>query len=270
MNSESLRCSSSGLGMAGSLIDRNARPPAGSVNRMTHARRMPPAHSSLAFEGGDAGQFEALPHRMERSPASPPIGSGVRPFLAGLLVVLATLPVACKKPANPVAAAAPSSVPVVDTAEAIERARGGVVAVEQELTKRYLELDQRRLRLAKASPAEVVAYNRDAATYSADRAALQRRQESVKRLEQADVVRRQDVSGEEVSAQQTLGHLRAAITIGDWPAQVGAMEQALAQHRNTQTFAQISALAKPRLAAATYAELEKAMLKSAPAAVVAP
>ena len=47
------------------------------------------------------------------------------------------------------------------------------------------------------------------------------------------------------------------------------MEQALAQFRNTQAFAQISAVARPRLDAMTTADLERALAKPAGSAPVA-
>ncbi|OAI42362.1 hypothetical protein AYO41_00945 [Verrucomicrobia bacterium SCGC AG-212-E04] len=206
---------------------------------------------------------------MAKIPSRPWPGIGSLGSVVQVALVVLLLQTGCQKRSeSPAAAANPTPTPVVDTAAALESARLGLATTEQELQKRYLELDKRRVRLVKASPAEVEAYNRDAATYSADRAALQRRQEAVQKLEQAELTRRQAVPTAEQSAQQTLSRLSAAITIGDWPAQVAAMEQALMQHRNTQAFARMSALARPRLAAATLPEVEKALAKSAQASSI--
>ncbi len=180
----------------------------------------------------------------------------------GLAALLVSGGSGCKK--GTVAPTAKATTPpVIDTAARLVDAQDEVARTELALTKRFLELDKRRLRLAKSTPAEVEAYNRDAATYSADLEALRRRHEAVKQMQIADSARRQAAPDDEQRAQACLIRLRAAININDWQSQVVAMEQALAQFRNTQAFAQISAVARPRLEAMTSAELERALAKPA-------
>jgi hypothetical protein len=169
----------------------------------------------------------------------------------------------CKKAARTPPPAKSSSPVEIDTAARLANAQEEVSRTEVTLTKRFMDLDKRRLRLGNATPAEVEAYNRDAALYSADLDALRRRHAAVKQMQDADSARRHAPPDAEQRAQACLTRLRAAINVNDWPSQVAAMEQALAQFRNTQAFGQISAIAQPRLAAMTPAELDKAMRKTA-------
>ncbi len=174
----------------------------------------------------------------------------------------------CKKETVAPTSGKATPPPVIDTAARLVEAQDEVARTEMALTKRYIELDKRRLRLAKSTPAEVEAFNRDATTYSADLEALRRRHEAVKQMQIADAARRQAAPDDEQRAQACLIRLRAAININDWTSQIVAMEQALAQFRNTQAFAQISAIARPRLEAMTSAELERALAKPAGSAPV--
>jgi hypothetical protein len=186
----------------------------------------------------------------------------------GLAALLLSGLGACKKGTVAPTTGQATSPPVIDTAARLVDAQDEVARTEMALTKRFIELDKRRLRLAKSTPAEVEAYNRDAAAYSADLEALRRRHEAVKQMLLADAARRQAAPDDEQRAQACLIRLRAAININDWTSQVVAMEQALAQFRNTQAFAQISAVARPRLEAMTSADLERALARPAGSAPV--
>jgi hypothetical protein len=182
----------------------------------------------------------------------------------GVLLLVAVLPLAACRKSDVPAPAAPKAVEEDLTAK-LKATQAEVAALEQVATAEYRALDDRRAKLAGAATADVEAFNRDAAQYKITRESLQRRQEELKALAQAEVKYREAIAERERPAQELLGRLRAAINANNWNAQVDGLQQALSKFRETQTFAQISAVAKSQFERISRADVERSM-SSQPAA----
>jgi hypothetical protein len=100
-------------------------------------------------------------------------------FMAGGLLLLAAVAglSSCEKPAAP----APKA-PGVNLASKLNAAQAEVAALEEAALQDYRALEARRVRLATATPAEIEAFNRDAAHYKLTREALKVRQEELKMM----------------------------------------------------------------------------------------
>ncbi len=175
--------------------------------------------------------------------------------LGALLLAASLLLVSCRKPA----VSAPSAPKVIeeDLTAKLKAVQAEVASLEQAAATEYRALDARRAKLVGAAPADVEAFNRDAAQYQLTREALQRRHEELKALAQAEGQYRQVIAQRERPAVELLNRLRDAVDTNNWSLQLVCLEEALAKYSETKTFASITAVAKPQLARITRADIER-------------
>ncbi len=104
-------------------------------------------------------------------------GRPISSAAGGLLLVAGMGLSSCEKLAAP----APKA-PGLNLTSKLNAARAEVAALEEAALQDYRALEARRVRLATATPAEIEAFNRDAAHYKMTREALKLRQDELKMM----------------------------------------------------------------------------------------
>ncbi len=155
-------------------------------------------------------------------------------------------------PLPPSEPARPAATPEISRAE-LQRE---VDAAEKRLLAAYQSLDARRKALAGKSGPELDAYNREAAAYQSERAALGQRQTRLRALITAEQQAEQVAGERDVPAKQLLSRLRSAVGARDVVAQMRALSEAQAL-RDRPSFPAINALAVELFARVTFADFAR-------------